>query len=62
MFEGRCGTECRLSLRGNQERISTSQSTIALLESGRTLSSLRTLARYASATGSRTVVKLVAQS
>ncbi len=43
-------------------RMGTSQSTIARLESGRRLPSLRTLARYASATGSRTVVKLVAAS
>lgn len=39
----------------------TSQSTIARLESGRTLPSLRTLERYASATGNRTVVRLEAQ-
>lgn len=43
-------------------RMGTTQSTIARLESGRRLPSLRTLARYASATGSRTVVKLVAAS
>ncbi|OXR49545.1 transcriptional regulator [Pusillimonas sp. T2] len=41
-------------------RMSTTQSTIARLESGRSLPSLRTLARYAEATGSRTVIKLVA--
>jgi DNA-binding XRE family transcriptional regulator len=43
------------------ERMGTSQSTVARLESGRTMPSMRTLARYASATGSRAVVKLVAQ-
>ncbi|WP_295388862.1 helix-turn-helix transcriptional regulator [uncultured Thiodictyon sp.] len=43
------------------ERMGTSQSTVARLESGRTRPSLRTLDRYASATGTRTVVKLVAQ-
>lgn len=42
------------------ERMGTSQSTIARLESGRTLPSMRTLSRYASATGSRAVVKLEA--
>ncbi len=42
------------------ERMGTSQSTIARLESGRTLPSMRTLSRYASATGSRPVVKLEA--
>ncbi|ROT44316.1 helix-turn-helix transcriptional regulator [Pusillimonas sp. NJUB218] len=42
------------------QRMSTTQSTIARLESGRSLPSLRTLARYAEATGSRTVIKLVA--
>jgi DNA-binding XRE family transcriptional regulator len=43
------------------ERMGTSQSTIARLESGRTLPSLRTLDRYARATGSRAVVRLEAQ-
>lgn len=42
------------------QRMSTTQSTIARLESGRSLPSLRTLARYAEATGSRTVIKLEA--
>jgi DNA-binding XRE family transcriptional regulator len=42
------------------ERMGTSQSTVARLESGRTLPSMRTLARYASATGSRAVVRLEA--
>jgi len=36
----------------------TTQSTIARLESGRSLPSMRTLARYAEATGSRAVVRL----
>lgn len=40
-------------------RMGTTQSTIARLESGRTLPSLRTLSRYAAATGSRTEVRLV---
>ncbi len=39
-------------------RMGTTQSTIARLESGRTLPSLRTLRRYAAATGSRAVVHL----
>lgn len=43
------------------ERMNTTQSTIARLESGRALPSMRTLARYAEATGSRTVIRLVAQ-
>jgi DNA-binding XRE family transcriptional regulator len=44
------------------ERMGTSQSAIARLESGRSLPSLRTLVRYAAATGSRAVVKLEAQT
>ena len=36
----------------------TTQSTIARPESGRTMPSMRTLARYAEATGSRAVVRL----
>jgi DNA-binding XRE family transcriptional regulator len=40
------------------ERMHTTQSTIARLESGRTVPSMRTLARYAEATGSRAVVRL----
>lgn len=43
-------------------RMGTSQSTVARLESGRALPSVRTLARYASATGSRVVVKLEVDS
>lgn len=39
-------------------RMHTTQSTIARLESGRALPSMRTLARYAEATGSRPVIKL----
>lgn len=42
-------------------RMGTTQSTVARLESGRTLPSLRTLARYAAATGSKAVVRLVEQ-
>lgn len=42
-------------------RMGTSQSTVARLESGRNPPSLRTLDRYASATGSRAVVKLEAK-
>jgi DNA-binding XRE family transcriptional regulator len=41
------------------EHMGTSQSTVARLESGRTLPSLRTLDRYARATGSKTVLRLV---
>lgn len=40
------------------ERMHTTQSTIARLESGRTMPSMRTLARYAEATGSRAMVRL----
>ena len=40
------------------ERMHTTQSTIARLESGRTMPSMRALARYAEATGSRAVVRL----
>jgi len=40
------------------ERMQTTQSTIARLESGRTMPSMRTLARYAEATESRAVVRL----
>ena len=43
------------------ERMQTTQSTIARMESGRTLPSLRTLSRYAEATGSRAVVRLEAE-
>ena len=42
------------------EKMQTTQSTIARLESGRTFPSLRTLSRYAEATGSRAVVRLEA--
>lgn len=40
------------------EKMQTTQSTIARMESGRTMPSLRTLSRYAEATGSRAVVRL----
>lgn len=42
------------------DKMQTTQSTIARMESGRSLPSLRTLARYAEATGSRAVVRLEA--
>jgi DNA-binding XRE family transcriptional regulator len=47
-----------LSQAQGAERMGTSQSTVARLESGRTLPSVRTLARYASATGARAGVRL----
>jgi len=53
-------TRAGLSQEQLAERMGTSQSTIARLESGRTLPSLRTLDRYARATGSRAVVRLEA--
>ncbi|KVT64566.1 XRE family transcriptional regulator [Burkholderia ubonensis] len=40
------------------ERMQTTHSTIARMESGRTMPSLHTLARYAEATGSRAMVRL----
>jgi transcriptional regulator with XRE-family HTH domain len=40
--------------------MNTTQSTIARLESGKGYPSLRTLSRYAEATGSRAVVKIEA--
>lgn len=40
-------------------RMGTTQSVVARMESGRALPSLRTLARYAEGTGTRTVVRLV---
>ena len=40
------------------ERMHTTQSTIARLEIGRTMPSMRTLARHGEATGSRAVVRL----
>lgn len=52
-------TRAGLSQAEVAERMGTSQSTIARLESGRTRPSLRTLDRYANATGTRAVVKLV---
>ncbi len=54
-------TRAGLSQTEVAERMGTSQSAVARLESGRSLPSLRTLERYASATGSRAVVKLEAQ-
>ena len=43
-------------------RMHTTQSTIARLESGRAMPSMRTLARYAEATGTRAVVRLEASA
>jgi ribosome-binding protein aMBF1 (putative translation factor) len=40
------------------EKMQTSQSAIVRLESGRSMPSMRTLARYAAATGSKAVVRL----
>jgi len=40
------------------ERMHTTQSTIARLESGRSAPSMRTLQRYAEATGSPAVIRL----
>ncbi len=40
------------------KRMQTTQSTIARMESGRTWPSMRTLSRYATATGSRAVFRL----
>lgn len=42
------------------ERMHTTQSTIARMESGHSLPSLRTLSRYAEATGNRAVIRLEA--
>ncbi len=42
------------------ERMGTTQSAVARIESGRRLPSMKTLLRYANATGSRPLVKLVA--
>jgi len=43
------------------KRMGTTQSVVARLESGATKPSLRTLERYAKATGARPVLKLVAE-
>ncbi|MEO5344323.1 MAG: helix-turn-helix domain-containing protein [Gammaproteobacteria bacterium SHHR-1] len=43
------------------ERMHTSQSAVARMESGKTLPSLRSLSRYAEATGCKAVVRLEAQ-
>ena len=42
------------------KRMGTTQSAVARIEGGRRLPSIKTLLRYAEATGSRPVVKLVA--
>lgn len=54
------GARVRAGLTQDQvaARMHTTQSTIARLESGRALPSMRTLTRYAEATGSRPIVKL----
>ena len=44
------------------QRMSTTQSTIARLESGRMLPSMRTFSRYAQATNSHPVLRLVAKT
>lgn len=44
------------------KRMGTTQSVIARMESGSVLPSMSSLVRYAKVTGSRTVVKLVANS
>ena len=44
------------------QRMSTTQSTIARLESGRMLPSMRTFSRYAQATKSHPVLRLVAKT
>lgn len=56
------GARVRAGLTQDQvaARMHTTQSTIARLESGRTLPSMRTLTRYAEATGSRPIIKLEA--
>lgn len=54
-------TRAGLSQAEVAQRMGTSQSTIARLEGGRTLPSLRTLERYARATGCKALVRLVGQ-
>lgn len=44
------------------ERMHTTQSTIARLESGKSMPSLRTLARYAEATGNRALIRLAGKA
>ncbi len=50
----------RLTQRELADRMGTTQSVVARLESGRVTPSFKTLARYARATGMRPVIKLVA--
>lgn len=57
MIEAR--TKAGLSQDELAERMGTTQSTVARMESGKQLPSLRTLYRYAEATGTRPVIKLV---
>lgn len=54
------GARVRAGLTQDQvaARMHTTQSTIARLESGRTLPSMRTLTRYAAATGTQPIIKL----
>ena len=51
-----------LTQEGLAERMGTTRSAIARLESGRSLPSMKTLIRRAAATGARPVVKLVPAS
>jgi len=53
-------TSAGLSQEEVAKRMGTTQSAVARMESGKNLPSLRTLIRYADATGTRPVVKLVA--
>jgi DNA-binding XRE family transcriptional regulator len=57
MIEAR--TKAGLSQDELAERMGTTQSTVARLESGKQLPSLRTLYRYAEATGTKPMIKLV---
>jgi transcriptional regulator with XRE-family HTH domain len=52
-------TRAGLSQADVAQRMGTTQSTVARLESGRTKPTLQTVERYAKATGTRAVVKLV---
>lgn len=52
-------TRAGLSQEQLAERMATSPSAVARMESGRTLPSARSLARYAAATGSRLEIRLV---
>ncbi len=52
-------TRAGLSQQQLAERMGTSQSAVARMESGQALPSARSLARYAAATGSRLEIRLV---